>query len=220
MPVLLGPDTPLPTLFEADSNGLVAMGGNLSPDYLLSAYSKGLFPWNEGGMPPFWYSLDPRLILKPSQFKVSKSFRNLLNRQPFSISLNTSFSEVISNCAEVYRPGQDGTWLHQQLKESLTSLHLKGYAHSVEVRNDQGLVGGLYGIMIGKVFFGESMFSLVPNASKFALHKLCQNLPADALIDCQQETPHLLSLGAKTISRLEFEKLLSTLTSQSHTLAF
>lgn len=208
---VIGPDAPLPPVDHADESGLVAIGGNLSAEYLLKAYRKGLFPWNNEEFPPCWYSPNPRMVLKPRDFKLSHSMRSLLRKNIFTFQHNQSFREVLHACASTPRHGQTDTWLHQELQNSLYQLHLQGHAHSVEVWANQKLVGGLYALQIGKMFFGESMFSLIPNASKAALFALCESLPDDALIDCQQETEHLRSLGAEPINRKSFILLLHQL---------
>lgn len=215
---VIGPDAPLPPVNHADESGLVAIGGNLSADYLLKAYRKGLFPWNNEEFPPCWYSPNPRMVLKPREFKLSHSMRSLMRKNIFTFQHNQSFRQVLHACASTPRHGQTGTWLHQELQNSLYQLHLQGHAHSVEVWAYEKLVGGLYALQIGKMFFGESMFSLVPNASKAALFALCQSLPDDALIDCQQETEHLRSLGAHPIHRSSFILHLHQLRKQTFTL--
>lgn len=161
-----------------------------------------------------WYSPDPRAVLSPSSFKCSKSLGSVLRKKRFGLSHNSRFEQVLKQCADIKRKGQNGSWLHPELQRSLTQLQKMGKAHSIEVFQEGELVGGLYGLQIGKIFFGESMFSKVSNSSKLALYALCQSLPNDALIDCQQRTDHLLSLGAHTISRSEFLKIIGKLTCQ------
>lgn len=193
---------------------MVAIGGNVRPASLIKAYSQGLFPWNTHPEVPIWYSPDPRAVLSPGAFKCSKSLRSVIRRKRFELRHNSRFEQVLQHCADTKRKGQQGTWLHTELQRSLTQLQQMGKAHSIEVFQEGELVGGLYGLQIGKVFFGESMFSKVSDSSKVALYALCRSLPNDALIDCQQRTDHLLSLGAHTISRLEFLKTLGKLTLQ------
>lgn len=214
---VIGPDAPLPPVDHADESGLVAIGGNLGAPYLLKAYRKGLFPWNNEEFPPCWYSPNPRMVLNPRDFKLSHSMKSLLRKNTFTFQHNQSFRQVLHACASTPRHGQTGTWLHQDLQNSLFQLHLQGHAHSVEVWANQKLVGGLYTLQIGKMFFGESMFSLMPNASKAALFMLCASLPDDALIDCQQETEHLRSLGAHPIDRSAFIQQLYHLRKQPYT---
>ena len=192
----------------------MAIGGNVRPNSLIKAYSQGLFPWNDHPEVPMWYSPDPRAVLSPPLFKYSKSLRSSLRKKRFTLKHNSCFEEVLQQCADIKRKGQNGTWLYPELQRSLAELKEMGKAHSIEVFEENNLVGGLYGVQLGKVFFGESMFSKVSDSSKIALYALCRSLPDDALIDCQQRTEHLLSLGAHTISRSEFLKTLGELTHQ------
>ena len=192
----------------------MAIGGNVRPASLIKAYSQGLFPWNTHPEVPMWYSPDPRAVLSPGAFKCSKSLRSVIRKKRFGLRHNSHFEQVLQQCADIKRKGQHGSWLHPELQRSLNQLQKMGNAHSIEVFQEGELVGGLYGLQIGKVFFGESMFSKVSNSSKLALYALCQSLPNDALIDCQQRTDHLLSLGARTISRSEFLKIIGKLTCQ------
>ncbi len=195
---------------HSDDEGLVAIGGNLSPDTLLTAYKLGIFPWYNDNI-PLWWCPDPRCVLFPSELKVSKSMRSLMAKNVFRITMNTQFNDVILLCGHVPRKGQSGTWLNDDLIHSFQQLHLQGFAHSVEVwdRNDS-LVGGLYGLWLDSIFFGESMFSIVPNASKYALITFVETLKKRGvkMIDCQQDTPHLRSLGARNIPRAEFIEFL------------
>jgi|TARA_B110000091_G_C13799225_1_gene469352 leucyl/phenylalanyl-tRNA--protein transferase len=195
---------------EGDDQGLLAIGGELSSEWLLSSYKKGIFPWYNNSDPILWWSPNPRMVLIPSEFKISKSFRNTLNKHKFRISMNEDFESVLSNCALIKRQGQTDTWLTNEMQQAYVEMHKLGWAHSVEVWEKEKLVGGLYGIAFGKIFFGESMFSLVSNSSKLALHYLCEKLLSNnfELLDCQVYTSHLLSLGAKTVPRKSF---LSTL---------
>lgn len=199
-----------PPVEEADEDGLLAMGGDLSVERLLHAYQKGIFPWYEGDV-PLWWCPDPRFVLFPDELKVSKSMQQLLKKNTFEFSINKAFEEVIHQCKTTYRQGQQGTWITDEVKYAYTQLHYLGYAHSAEVWLNETLVGGLYGIRLGKVFFGESMFSLVSNASKYAFIKYVEQLKEEntGLIDCQVYTEHLESLGAKMIHRKDFITLLN-----------
>lgn len=199
---LLFPD---PELAEPD--GLLAVGGDLSAKRLLLAYSHGIFPWYSDDEPILWYSPHERFVLYPDQLKISKSMRQILRSGKFRVTFDTCFERVIQNCSAAFRKDQDGTWITNEMVTAYTNLHLLGYAHSVEVWEDDELVGGLYGIQAGRVFCGESMFSHVSNASKTALIHLCQTGKYD-LIDCQVHTPHLESLGAGMISRAAYVQML------------
>lgn len=193
----------------ADEDGLLAIGGFISPATILQAYSQGIFPWYEGEV-PLWYHPDPRFVLRPSQLKVSKSMQKLLLRNAFHFSVNTDFKAVIHACKSIQRPGQDGTWISSALENAFLHLHEKGIAHSAEVRLNGALVGGLYGLLMGNIFFGESMFSTQSNASKYALIcwvKKLQDMGV-VLIDCQVHTNHLESMGANMISRKKFIEIL------------
>ena len=177
---------------------------------LLSAYEQGLFPWYGENDPLLWHSPDPRCVIFPEKLRVSKSMKKILRQGKFRITFDEDFKGVIRNCAEIKRPGQDGTWIDNDIIQAYTELHRLGWAHSAEARCGDVLAGGCYGIRLGKVFFGESMFSLVPNASKAAFLSLARILFDDgvALIDCQVPNPHLFSLGAEEISRKDFLELL------------
>jgi leucyl/phenylalanyl-tRNA---protein transferase len=201
-----------PPVGEALEDGLLAMGGDLSVDRLLLAYRKGIFPWYDGTL-PLWWSPDPRFVIFPPELKVSKSMQQLLKRKKFSFTVNKAFSGVINQCKISERTGQDGTWITDEVEAAYIKLHKLGYAHSAEVWLDDKLAGGLYGIRLGKVFFGESMFSLVSNASKYAFINYMDELQKEGvtLIDCQVYTAHLESLGARMIERKEFIKLLEAL---------
>ncbi len=191
----------------ADPNGVLAVGGDLSPKRLLTAYQMGIFPWFNPNEPLLWWSPDPRFVLFPEKLKISRSMRPYFNQQKFEVSLDQNFRAVITNCQQNRRAGQGGgTWITDDMLEAYCHLHELGYAHSAEVWDDGTLVGGLYGIALGKVFFGESMFAKVSNASKFGFISLVQWLQKRNywLIDCQQETRHLASLGAERINRTEF----------------
>jgi leucyl/phenylalanyl-tRNA--protein transferase len=202
------PVFPKPEL--AEKNGLLAIGGDLSVKRLLSAYSQGIFPWYSEGDPPLWWFTDPRLVLFPNEFHVSKRLVRTLRNTEFHTSFDTDFEAVIRSCAEVRASREEGTWISPEMQEAFIALHHAGYAHSVESRLNNELVGGLYGVQIGKVFFGESMFTRKSNASKAALVALVSHLQEQAveLIDCQMTTDHLLSFGAREISGTEFTDLL------------
>jgi leucyl/phenylalanyl-tRNA--protein transferase len=206
-------DQPFPYPYNSDSDGLVAIGGGMSVHRLLEAYSIGLFPWFEEDGLPFWFSPDPRCVLYPDKLKVSKSMQQLIRSEKYRVTYNQDFKAVIHYCATVERKGQENTWISPVFEEAYTQLFEAGYAHSVEIWNKQhDLVGGLYGVLIGKVFFGESMFAKESNASKLGFILFVQHLARNGvqIIDCQQETPHLLSLGAVQIPRKDFLDALST----------
>lgn len=202
-----------PSVDLADKDGLLAIGGDLSIERLLFAYSKGIFPWFNEDEPILWWSPDPRFVLFPNELKGSKSMQAILHKNNFEFTINKAFSEVISNCRSIPRKGQEGTWIQPSIIKAYTRLYEMGYALSAEAWKDGELAGGLYGILIGKVFFGESMFTKKDNASKFALYKLIHHLEKKglALIDCQVYTPHLESLGARMIKRMEFIEMVSKL---------
>lgn len=190
----------------ADADGLLAIGGDLSLDRLLLAYQYGIFPWFNADEPPLWWAPDPRWVIFPSQVYVSKTMRQVFDRQYFRISYDQCFEQVIGACAAAPRAGQAGTWLLPAVQKAYLGLHRLGLAHSVEVWQGDALVGGLYGVSLGRVFYGESMFSHVSNASKAALIQLARSLQARDfwLIDCQVHTTHLESMGAVSISRRQF----------------
>ncbi|HJP63629.1 MAG TPA: leucyl/phenylalanyl-tRNA--protein transferase [Mucilaginibacter sp.] len=196
---------PDPSLAEDD--GLLAVGGDLSVDRLLLAYQNGIFPWYNDDTPILWYSPHERFVLFPDELKISKSMRQLLRSQSFTVTYDRCFDKVIEACSAVERNGQDGTWITGDMKEAYIKLHQAAHAHSVEVWKDADLVGGLYGVQIGSVFCGESMFSRVSNASKIALISLCQS-GKYSLIDCQVYTEHLESMGARMIGRKEYMAML------------
>ncbi len=202
-----------PTPSDATVDGLLAIGGDLSVERLQLAYNSGIFPWFEDDQPILWWSPDPRMVLFPENFKVSKSLRKTLISKKFKITFNQNFSEVINNCATVPRKGQAGTWITEEMQESYIALHKAGHAISVEVWENDKMVGGLYGIDLSqkKVFCGESMFSLVSDASKVAFYHLSEYAKANnyKFIDCQIYNTHLESLGAEEIGREEFLALLS-----------
>jgi len=204
--VVLNDKLLFPPVSMANQEGLLAIGGDLSSERLLLAYSNGIFPWYNEDEPIQWYCPDPRFVLFPEELNISKSMRTVLNNGSFRFTINKNFKEVIENCKTISRKEQDGTWIHPDIVTAYTKLHEAGFAISAEAWKNGTLAGGLYGILIGKVFFGESMFSKVSNASKFAFIKMIQYLQKQniALIDCQVYTPHLESLGASMISRNEF----------------
>lgn len=201
-----------PPVHLAEPDGLLAIGGDLSTERLLLAYRNGIFPWYEG-KDILWWCPHPRFVLYPDELKVSKSMKALLNKNTFTFSVNRAFTEVINNCKTVARRGQYGTWIDENVKIAYTKLHTAGFAHSAEAWQNGELVGGLYGIRLGNVFFGESMFSKVSNASKFAFMQYVQQMQQQgvALIDCQVYTEHLESLGARMISRTDFVQQLQQL---------
>ncbi len=192
-----------PPVEKANRVGLLAVGGNLSVETLLLAYKSGIFPWYSGDEPILWWSPDPRFVIFPDQLVVSKSMRKIILRNEFEVRMNTSFEKVISLCAKVKRKGQPGTWITDDMQSSYLEFHKKGFAICGEAWQNEKLVGGFYGIQMGKCFFGESMFSLIPNASKVAFLSYAEKFfqSGGKLIDCQVYTPHLESLGAEMISR-------------------
>ncbi|HET6981231.1 MAG TPA: leucyl/phenylalanyl-tRNA--protein transferase [Myxococcaceae bacterium] len=208
---LLGQDPEaFPPPERADRSGLLAVGGDLSPARLLAGYRRGIFPWYSEGQPILWHSPDPRFVLLPGQLHRPKSLEKVLRRKVFELRADTAFSEVLTACAESPRPGQDGTWITPEMHAAYVELHRLGHAHSVEAWKDGALVGGLYGVALGRVFFGESMFARVPDASKAAFATIARAL-FDAgclLIDCQVETEHLARFGAADIPRRRFLHLL------------
>ncbi|GLR63117.1 leucyl/phenylalanyl-tRNA--protein transferase [Marinospirillum insulare] len=193
---------PSPNLALQEPNGLLAFGGDLSAERLLLAYQQGIFPWFNEGEPPLWWSPAPRMVLYPEEIRISRSLNKRLKRQEFQLSFDTCFAEVINQCA-ISRQATSGTWITSEMQTAYTQLHQQGYAHSVEVWQQGHLVGGLYGLALGGMFFGESMFSHVSDASKVALVELSWHLKQQgfSLIDCQVYSNHLASLGAKEISR-------------------
>lgn len=187
----------------ADPNGLLAVGGDLSAERLLNAYQHGIFPWFEEDQPILWWSPNPRCVLYPNQLKISKSLQKSIRKSKYQFRKNNAFKDVITACRET-RIDTQGTWITEEMLEAYISLHKQGHAHSYEIWHEDKLVGGLYGLQLGAVFCGESMFSKEADTSKIALYHLCQN-PEIQLIDCQLENPHLMSLGAENISRNEFK---------------
>lgn len=196
---------PEPALAEPD--GLLAVGGNLSAERLMLAYANGIFPWYSDDTPILWYSPHERFVLYPDRIKISKSMRQVLRKSEFTVTMNHAFTEVISACSVTEREGQDGTWITDDMMNAYIGLHKMGHAHSVELWQNSELIGGLYGVEVGNVFCGESMFSKVSNASKTALIHLCQ-MGKYKLVDCQVYTEHLESMGAEMISREEYMRML------------
>ena len=182
----------------ADEQGVIAVGGDLSVERLLLGYQMGIFPWYSEGLPIIWHSPDPRMVLLPDDLHVPRSLRKAMRKAPYQLQLDTAFAQVIEACAEAPRPGQDGTWITEDMMAAYTELHERGFAHSAEAWRDGELVGGLYGVSIGHVFFGESMFARADNASKIAFVALVQQLRTwgISLIDCQVYTSHLDRFGA------------------------
>jgi leucyl/phenylalanyl-tRNA--protein transferase len=203
-----------PPVEQAEPDGLLAMGGDLSTERLLLAYRSGIFPWYDDDI-ILWWCPDPRFVLFPGELKISKSIKPLLNRNKFDFTINKDFKQVIHNCKKTKRTGQDGTWITNEVEKAFCKLHELGHVHSAEVWKDGELVGGLYGIKMGKVFFGESMFSKVSNASRYAFIKYVQQLKDEGiqLIDCQVYTEYLESFGARMIERKDFIQQLGELIS-------
>ncbi|MFZ4536158.1 leucyl/phenylalanyl-tRNA--protein transferase [Propionivibrio sp.] len=198
----------------SEPNGLLCAGGDLSPQRIVQAYRQGVFPWYSAGEPILWWSPDPRMVLVPSEFRISRSLRRTLRNGDYLIRLDSNFPTVIRACAKTPRNGQAGTWISAEMQAAYCKLYELGFAHSVETWVDNKLVGGLYGLAIGKMFYGESMFSHATDASKIAIAHLTRFLEAQGfgLIDCQMNTPHLASLGAREIPRNEFIASLHELT--------
>ena len=201
-----------PPVDQANRDGILAIGGDLSPERLQLSYKSGIFPWFEDGEPIMWWSPNPRMVLFLDELIVSKSMRNILNRNSFKVTFNQNFRDVISNCQNIERDGQNGTWITNDMIEAYCKMHELGIAKSVEVWQDEVLVGGLYGIDLGHVFCGESMFSKVSNASKVAFIALVHQLKVEnyKLLDCQVYNPHLESLGCREIERVDFMKILKS----------
>jgi leucyl/phenylalanyl-tRNA--protein transferase len=198
-----------PPLEDALEDGLLAMGGDLSTERLIKAYQEGIFPWYEGET-PLWWSPNPRFVIYPANLKVSATMKQVFKKQEFEFKTNTAFDQVIANCKKIKRTGQQGTWITPAVEKAFNILHQLGIAHSAEAWKGGTLVGGLYGVKMGKLFFGESMFSNQSNASKFAFINYVKQLEAEGfvLIDCQVYTEHLESLGAEMIDRDLFKQLL------------
>ncbi len=212
------PDAPFPDVELAlrEPDGLLALGGDLTSRRLINAYSRGIFPWYSAGQPILWWAPDPRTVLFPERLKVSRSFKKTLRKQQFEVSFNRAFDRVIEACAGP-RSNEPGTWINSEMMAAYRGLHRQGIAHSVEVWHGNELVGGLYGLALGRVFFGESMFSRASDASKVALTRLAGAAVewGYRLIDCQVYSKHLLSLGAELIPRSEFSRLLRELVPQA-----
>lgn len=204
---------PFPPVSLADEDGLLAIGGDLTTERLLEAYYKGIFPWYDEDQPILWFSPDPRMVLFPEEYKISKSMRQLIRKNYFKVTFNQAFDQVIYKCATIQRPGQLGTWITTEMQLAYKKLHQLGYAMSTEIWQEDQLVGGLYGIWLEdkKIFCGESMFSKVSNASKYGFTKLIEMLKSKGvkLVDCQVYTEHLASLGAREIPREDFMKFLA-----------
>jgi leucyl/phenylalanyl-tRNA--protein transferase len=215
----LRPQDPFPPLVQArqDMGGLLAIGGDLSPARLIDAYRKGIFPWGTLEGQPLWYSPDPRMVLFPDEIRISRSLRRTLRHDGYEVRLDTAFGDVIASCASTPRAGQDGTWISPDMQAAYLALHELGWAHSVETWVEGKLVGGLYGLAIGRMFYGESMFSHQTDASKIAFAHLARFLHDRdfGMIDCQMHTSHLASLGAREIPIEEFQRRLTQLTSAS-----
>lgn len=210
----LDPDYPgFPDPEEAEPDGLVAIGGDLSPQRLINAYCQGLFPWYSEGEPIMWWSLDPRMVLFPDEFRCSKTLRRLVRSGRFEVRIDTCFEEVMHQCAQVEREGQDGTWITSEMIAAYVKLHQLGVAHSFETFREGHLVGGLYGVSVGQIFCGESMFHIETDASKVAMVRLVEFCRQHnfRLIDAQQETSHLASLGARPIKRADYLAILGSL---------
>jgi leucyl/phenylalanyl-tRNA--protein transferase len=212
LPYILDKALEFPPVERADQDGLLAAGGDLSMERLLLAYRKGIFPWYQGRY-IYWWSPDPRFVLFPSELKVSHSMKQVLKGKDFEFRVNSDFAGVIDACKSIPRKGQDSTWITADMREAYLNLHAHGYAHSAEAWQNGELAGGLYGVRLGNVFCGESMFSKQSNASKFAFINYVQQLQSEGvgLIDCQVHTQHLESLGAKMIPRREFLEYLEAL---------
>ncbi len=202
---VLDNDIRFPPVNFAEPDGLLAIGGDLSTDRILAAYRNGIFPWYEGEH-ILWWSPDPRFVLLPGELRISRSMKAIIRKQEFEFRVNTAFKDVIHNCRIAERPGQDGTWITDEMEKAYNRLHQQGYAHSAEAWKDGKLAGGLYGIRLGNVFFGESMFSNLDNSSKFAFISYVEEIQRQGveLIDCQVYTAHLETLGARMISRKDF----------------
>lgn len=220
----LNPEAPFPPVELAlrEPDGLLALGGDLSPQRLLNAYAHSIFPWYSDGQPILWWSPDPRLVLLPENLHIGRSLRKTLRKQPFRLTLDTAFEQVITNCAESRRD-QEGTWITDEMQQAYIHLHSLGFAHSVEAWDDQQLVGGLYGVALGRAFFGESMFTRRADASKLAFVHFVHQLSdwGYQLIDCQVYTEHLARFGAREMPRSEFiDRLETAITSHPDHRAF
>ena len=215
-----GPDPDFPYLEETDffpfsdpknwNDDIIAVGGNLSPGMLLSAYEQSIFPWYNPGDPVIWQSPDPRCVIYPEKLHISSSMQKVFNKRTFDVTFDRDFEGVIRGCGEVFRPGQGGTWISDDIIKAYTALHSLGWAHSAEAWQDEELAGGCYGVLMGRIFIGESMFAKKTNASKAAFLTLAKKLfeSGIAFIDCQVPTKHLVSLGGEELSRKEYLALL------------
>ncbi len=210
--VLHSPNVAFPNVELAltQPNGLIAVGGELSSTRLLTAYQQGIFPWYGEGEPILWYSPNPRMVITQDKLHISKSLKKTLNSKRFEMRVDTNFEQVINQCRHIKRKDQEGTWIDDAMLQAYIKLHHQGFARSIEVYENNQLVGGLYGVTIGKVFFGESMFAVVSNASKVAFAHLLTHTDYQ-LVDCQVESPYLERLGAFNIKRTTFVKLLQEL---------
>lgn len=214
----LDPEHPyaFPDPADAEPGGLLAVGGDLAPERLLTAYSRGIFPWYGEGEPILWWSPDPRCVILPEDFRVPRTVRRELRASPFTITVDQAFADVIAGCASVPRRDRNGapaagTWIVEDMRAAYLRLHALGFAHSVEAWDADGLAGGLYGVGLGRAFFGESMFHVRPNASKIALVVFLSRLWEQGceLVDCQMETPHILRYGARNLPRADFLRRLA-----------
>lgn len=216
----LKPGDPFPPVERAlaEPNGLLAAGADLSAPRLVQAYERGIFPWYNEGQPVLWWSPDPRMVLIPAEFRMPRSLRKRLAKRDYEVRADTAFGEVIGACAEP-REGQDGTWITEDMIAAYTALHVEGHAHSVETWIGDELAGGLYGVALGRMFYGESMFTRRPDASKIALAHLARHLGRSgfAMIDCQMKTAHLARFGAREIPRAEFMRKLKELVNYAGT---
>lgn len=210
----LGPDpSQFPAIEETDEDGIIAVGGDLKPARLLEAYKRGIFPWYSEGLPILWHCPDPRFVLVPDELHVPRSLRKMMNRGVYEVKLDTDFAGVIDGCAKTKRPGQRGTWITRDMRKAYLRLHEFGIAHSAEAWLDGQLVGGLYGVSLGQVFYGESMFATADDASKVTFVTLVEWMRGWGvkLVDCQQETAHLARFGAVPWPRARFVEALATL---------
>jgi leucyl/phenylalanyl-tRNA--protein transferase len=207
------PDFPDPETAQTEPDGLLAAGGSLNPKFLVKAYANGIFPWFSEGEPILWWSPSTRAVIEPSEIKISKSFSKTLRNKPWEIKLDSDFRAMVALCASLPREGQNGTWIVQDMRDAYQALHENGLAHSVEVFYEGQFCGGLFGVKLGGMFYGESMASMRPDASKVALAALCLNSEklGVGLIDCQMMTGHLNTMGAKPIARLELRRRIAGL---------
>lgn len=210
----LGPDpTRFPPIADTDEDGIIAVGGDLSAERLVQAYRRGIFPWYSEGLPILWHCPDPRFVLEPKAIHVAKSLRKELRRGTYRVTVDTAFEQVIDGCAKTKRPGQRGTWITRDMRKAYVGLHRLGLAHSAETWRGDELVGGLYGVSLGKVFYGESMFATADDASKVAFVTLVEWMRGWGveLVDCQQETEHLARFGAEPWPRARFVEAVAAL---------